>query len=108
MQVRTVKAVLTAIVLAAGFSLAAAGPASADPSYCSSSWYGTNGSTSYCYTSASGSQFRAVITCHYTTPSGSVDSNNWYGPWEVQGDPLNSYVYCGSGWSRWSHNTQTA
>jgi len=107
MHVRTVTAGLGAAILAGALSIGAAGSASADPAYCTSSNYGSNGVTSYCYTSAPGTEFRTVVTCHYTTPSGSVDSNNWYGSWRVQGDPGNSIATCGAGWGRFSKNTQT-
>ncbi len=107
MHPRTLKAALGTVVMAGALSIGAAGSAIAVPAYCTADNYGSNGVTSYCYTSASGSQFRAVVTCHYTTPSGSVDSNNWYGSWRIQGDPGNSIATCGTGWSRFSKNTQT-
>ena len=107
MSVRTIKAALGTVVMAGALGIGMAGSASAVPAYCSVADYGSNGATGYCYASASGTQFRAVVTCHYATPSGSVDSNNWYGPWRIQGDPLWSNVSCGAGWGRFSKSVQT-
>ncbi|MDQ7808651.1 hypothetical protein Q5425_33375 [Amycolatopsis sp. A133] len=95
-----------ATLAAAGLSVSLASPAAAAPAYCTASKYG-NGATAYCYASASGTQFRAVAYCRYLTPSGSFDYSNFYGAWRTQGDPGNSTVACGAGWSFLSPNAQT-
>lgn len=94
------------VVIVAMASFVPAVQASAVPAYCSASQSG-NGATAYCYTSASGSQFRAVAGCSYTTPSGSTDHTNAYGPWETQGDPVHSLAQCSSPYGVYSANAQT-
>jgi hypothetical protein len=103
---RIAKIMFAATLTAAGLSVSLAAPATAAPAYCTASKSG-NGATAYCYTSASGTQFRAVAYCKYITPTGSEDYSNFYGGWRTQGDPGNSTVACGLGWSILSPNAQT-
>lgn len=101
----TAKIMIAATLTTAGLSLPLASPASAAPNYCSASKY-NNGTTAYCYASASGTQFRAVARCRYLTPSGSFDYSNYYGPWRTQGDPLSSIAVCAAGWNFFEPNAQ--
>lgn len=95
-----------AALLALGTIALAAPQASAVPAYCSAGQYG-NGATAYCYTSASGTQFRAVATCrYYISATGTYAYSNWYGPWRIQGDPLSSIATCGTGYSFYSADAQ--
>jgi len=92
----SIKAGLSITALAAGL-LAFPATANAYPSYCQGKSYGSNGGTVYCYASASGTQFRAVIGCRHITPTGSADNYSNVGPWRTQGDPLWSNATCDSG-----------
>lgn len=84
---------MSAAVLAGGL-LAFPAAASAYPSYCQGKSYGSNGGTVYCYASASGTQFRAVVGCRHITPVGSTDNYTAYGSWLTQGDPSWSHATC--------------
>ena len=107
MKFRTGKIALASVALGAALCVPTAGSASADPTFCTSSYAGSYSSSSYCYASAPGTQFRAVVMCQFTTPTGSTDHQNWYGAWQTQGDPASSLATCGSGWGRYGKNTQT-
>ncbi|CAM4410350.1 hypothetical protein NONI108955_25830 [Nocardia ninae] len=106
MKYRTAKIMLAATLTTVGLSISMASPASAAPPGCRASQSG-NGATAYCYTSASGTQFRAVARCRYLTPSGSFDYENFFGPWRVQGNPQSSYAPCGAGWNFVEPNART-
>jgi hypothetical protein len=99
----SIKAGLSAAVLSAGL-LAFPGTANAYPTYCEGKSYGTNGGTVYCYASASGTQFRAVVGCRHITSSGSADNYTVYGTWQTQGDPFWSNANCQAGDSVTSRN----
>ncbi len=86
---------LAATLASVGLSIAVAPPASAaPPPYCRASQDG-NGAKAYCYTSARGTQFRAVARCKYQTPTGSYDYSNFYSAWQRQGDPNEAIAPCG-------------
>jgi len=92
----SLKAGISTAVLTAGL-LAFPATASAYPAYCQGNSYGTNGGTVYCYASASGTQFRAVVGCRHITPVGSADNYTAVGPWLIQGDPSWSSASCQPG-----------
>jgi|GEM_PF-3209391 len=92
----SIKASISTAVLAAGL-LAFPATANAYPSYCKGQSYGSNGGTVYCYASASGTQFRALVGCRHITPTGSADNYTAYGVWQTQGDPLWSNATCQTG-----------
>ena len=106
MKSRLVGLAVAGVLASTALAVVTAVPAAAVPSYCSASKSG-NGATAYCYTSAAGTQFRAVAACTITTPSGSTDHSNFYGSWQTQGDPISSLATCASGWAFASANAQT-
>ena len=107
MKFQTVRVFAAVAVLTLGTATWAATPAAAGPAYCTANSSG-NTVTAYCYTSASGTKFRAVAKCRYQTPSGSWDYNNWYGTWRIQGDPYSSSATCGTGWSLYQADAQVS
>jgi len=95
---------LVGLAVAGAFASAALGvigatPAAAVPSYCSASQSG-NGAKAYCYTSAAGTQFRAVAACVIYLSSGATDHANFYGSWQTQGDPYSSLGVSPPEWCR--------
>ncbi|WP_433579044.1 hypothetical protein [Nocardia brasiliensis] len=106
MEYRIAKILLATTLTTVGLSISMAAPAAAAPPGCTVSESG-NTVTAYCYSSASGTQFRAVARCRYLTPSGSYDYNVFYGPWKRQGDFASSEAACGLGWNLREPNAQT-
>lgn len=105
MKARGITLAAGTLVLAAVAWLPAT-QAQAVPANCTANKYG-NGATAYCYTSASGSQFRAVAKCRYQTSSGSYDYSNAYGTWRTQGDQLNSTATCSQPFGVYDWTAQT-
>ena len=96
-----------AMVLSTSVLAVSTPAAHAVPSYCSATSAG-NGTRAYCYTSAPGTYFRAVAWCrYYISATNTYDYSNFYGPsWLIQGDPGDSYAWCGTGWQFLSPNVQ--
>lgn len=99
--------VVAAGLLSLSMVAVAAPAAMAVPSYCSAVQYG-NGTDAYCYTSAAGTQFRAVASCrYYISATGTYAYTTNYGAWQIQGDPSHSYAFCSAGWEWRAPDAQT-